>query len=489
MAAEMEPLLALQGRTPSSPRAITLPVEIRDMILAEVGYAAQEIRSGQEWRAMVGNWFWNISLSSRLARNCEIDIEMLLAYAPDPIAAKAVDRWINELGEETKANPRQRHRSLSPASRSRLETKQLHLFLLLAASRGLLGCLHVLASAAVGQGISIAETGLHSTTMLREAVRSGNLRVVNFLLDRGVNPMNGNVDMPSWVKLPIALAAQRLNVEITAAILAFNPLPNLGEVIFRDDECASGERVDDIDYWCVPGCESEWRLERLRSEVDRTNTAVLRMGEFGFAGCQELELVSWAAYRSNLLMLKLLIERYSYTVNVERDLYWAFRGGGDADVVRLLLRHVTYGKVAAPVLPNGFHPSRYLISHEPGISAASNCDTESTSKYYEKFPLRRRVPVIDAVTFCNVDIVKLLLETLSNAEEVNRAVNEFNHLWRTPLHIAAEKGDVGMVTYLLECGAEIWQSCFDLVNREGSTDMVELFTRWMKEHDLEIKQE
>ncbi|KLJ13104.1 hypothetical protein EMPG_11938 [Blastomyces silverae] len=467
----MEPLpLALRGRSLSSPRALTLPAEIQDMILAEVAYAAQDVRSGQEWRALVGNWAWNRSLTYRLVRNCDIDIEVLLAYAPGPIAEKAVDRWIDQVGEETTAKPRQRHRSLSPESRSRLETEELRFGLLLAASRGLLGCLHALANTAVGQGVGIAEATLHSTSILREAVRSGKLSVVNFLLDRGVDPRNRDADIPDWTQLPIAMAVQRLDVDIAAAILAFDPLPNQGYVVFRNDECARSERVDDIEYWCVPGRESDWRLERLRYETDQLDVVVKRIGEFGFAGCQYLELVSWAAYRSSLPMLKLLVERYSFMVDVERELYWAFKGGADADVVHLLLRNGERGKVAAPVPPNGLHPSQYR-------------------SYYDKVPLRHRVPVIDAIKYCNVDMVKLLLDTLSDAEEVNRAVNEFDSFWRTPLHYAVEKGDEDMVRYLLECGAEIWQSCFDLVSVEGSADMVGLVTRWMKEHDLEVKQE
>ncbi|EGE82403.2 ankyrin repeat-containing protein [Blastomyces dermatitidis ATCC 18188] len=494
MTAEMEPPLALRGLNPSPPRALTLPAEIQEMILAEVAHNARDVRSGQEWRGLVGNclcinWAWNRSLAHQLLRNCDIDIEMFLAFAPGPIAEKAIDRWIGQVGEETRAKPRQRHRALSPASRSRLETKELRLGLLLAASRGLVGCLHALASTAVGWGIGIAETSLHSTSILREAVRSGKLGVVNFLLDRGVGPRDRDAIIPDWAQLPIAMAVQRLHVDIAAAILAFDPVPDQGYVLFRDDECARSARVDDIDCWCLPGRESEWRLERLRYEIDRLDVVVKQIGDFGFAECQHLELVSWAAYRSSMPMLKLLVERYSFTVDVERDLYWAFRGGADVDVIRLLLQHGKRGEVAAPVLPNDFLLSRYRIKSKPRSGAAGNWDPEFTRSYYDMVPLRQRVPVIDAVTYCNVDMVKLLLDTLSDAEEVNRTVNEFDPFWRTPLHYAVEKGDQDMVRYLLECGAEVWQSCFDLVSREGSTDTVGLVTRWMKEHDLEVKQE
>lgn len=461
--------------------------------------------------------FWNISLANQLLKSC--DVEVFLAYANGPITEKAVERWINLVSEETTAirtydfdtdiNPSDNRADLhtdfdfeynnAPLSQSAssqwLSTtweQKLSLCLLLAASRGFLHCLRALTNASVSLGVSIANTSFHTTTFLQESVRSGQLGVVKLLLDRGVDPSNWNVNTPDWSILPISMAVQRLHIDIAAAILAYDPVPDHGQVLFRDDDSANGVRVDDIDYWCVPGRESEWRLERLRYEVDPKNDVIAQIGEFGFNGCESLELVSWAAYRSSVPMLKLLIERYSFSINLERDLHWALKGGGDVDVVRLLLQHGRCGTVAPPPWAHNFHPSRsrapVVKFQGQGIGVAGVWSSEFRQSHCREVALRERVPVIDAVKYCNVDMVKLLLDTLSG-EDVSRAVNEFDASCMTSLGYAVRKRDEAMVKYLLECGAEVWQSCFDLVMTEGSADMIGLLARWIKEHDLEVKKE
>ncbi|OJD10362.1 hypothetical protein AJ78_08598 [Emergomyces pasteurianus Ep9510] len=504
-----------------APRVLRLPAEIHEMIFTEISRAARDVQSAQEWKGLVGNclcvnWFWNESLTNKLLKNC--DVEVFLAYANETITEKAVERWIDQVSEKTIADPQKWEdmdsddhswsdpgpgtryisppspRSSSPQILSQLLEQKLCLCLLLAASRGILHCLRALSNISVSLGVSIANTSFHSTTYLQESVRSGKLGVVSLLLDRGVDPCCWSLDIPDWGMLPISMAVQRLRVDIAAAILAYNSMPDQGRVPFRDDDSADGaHHVDDIDYWCVPGRESDWRLERLRYEVDPENDVVARIGEFGFAGCQYLESVSWAAYRSSLPMLKLLVERYSFLVDLERDLYWAFRGGGNVDVVRFLLQHGRCGTVAAPARTEGSRPGRYrapaMKSQGPGTGSIGIRGSAFARSCPQEPAFRERVPVIDAVRYCDVGMVRLLLDTLPDAEAVSRAVNELDMSCMAPLQYAVRKRDEIMATYLLGCGAEIWQSCFDFVMTEGSSDMIELFSQWIKEHDLEVKKE
>ncbi|OAX79568.1 hypothetical protein ACJ72_06111 [Emergomyces africanus] len=524
MASQVGPPLEVGNYHPSPPRIPYLPAEIQEMIFTEISRAAPDVRSVR---------FWNESLTNKLKKSC--DIEFLLAYANETITEKAVELWIDQVSAATVANPDKWERDFEYESRidpsdtwmdahsytiqyintasseplSESQEQKLCLYLLLAASRGFVGCLRALANVSVALGVSMANTNFHCTTFLQEAVRSGHLGVVNLLLDRGMDPSSpGGVGIAGLDMLPISIATQRLHVDIAASILAYKPVPDHGQVLFRDDDDDDDNddddsiandgvyHVDDIDYWCVPERKGDWRLERLRYEVDTRSNVVAQIAEFGFIGCQPMELVSWAAYRSSLPMLKLLVERYSFSVDLERDLYWAFRGGGDVDVVRLLLRHGTRGTVAAPAQAKDFHPGRYrdssvmMNTQGQGIGSAGIKGSQFTRSFFNhEFALRERVPVIDAVKYCNVDMVRLLLDTLPDPEHVSRAVNEFDTSFMTSLQHAVRKGDEVLVMYLLGCGAEIWQNCFDFVMTEGSSHMIELFSRWIKEHDLEVKKE
>ncbi|PGH01931.1 hypothetical protein AJ79_07762 [Helicocarpus griseus UAMH5409] len=102
---------------------------------------------------------------------------------------------------------------------------------------------------------------------------------------------------------------------------------------------------------------------------------------------------------------------------------------------------------------------------------------------------RNRVPLIDAVDYCDVEMVQLLLNSLTCAEDVLAAINEISRSSMTALECAARKGDEVIVRYLLEHGAEVRQNCLEYVTAEGSGSMIALFTQWIAKHDLEVKKD
>ncbi|EEH45158.2 uncharacterized protein PADG_01308 [Paracoccidioides brasiliensis Pb18] len=241
-------------------RLPSLPLEIHEMIIAEISLAARNVQSEKQWRELVGNslcvcWFWNTTLTKHLLKNC--NIQTFLAYAREQaITEMAVTRWIDQVSENRNRPLMKRRMSSeeddgyyndacegqwdedeaptnSPALRYSNNSviitaacnlkQELPFYVILATSRGFSHCLRSLINVRVSVGISISNEDFQRTRLMHEAVRSGTLETVNLLLGRGIDASDRSRTVTSvqpYYMLPIAMAVQRVHVDIADVILS-----------------------------------------------------------------------------------------------------------------------------------------------------------------------------------------------------------------------------------------------------------------------------
>ncbi|EEH35362.2 hypothetical protein PAAG_06409 [Paracoccidioides lutzii Pb01] len=223
----------------------SLPLEIHEMIIAEISLAARNVQSEKEWKELVGNslcvcWFWNTTLTKHLLKNC--NIQTFLAYAREQaITEMAVNRWIDQVSKNRNRPLMKRRMSYeeddgyyndayegqwdedeSPTNSHALRysnNSELPFYVILATSRGLRSLINV----RVSFGISISNIDFRRTSLMHEAVRSGRLDTFNLLLGRGIDASDRSRTVTSarpYFMLPIAMAVQRLYVDIADVILS-----------------------------------------------------------------------------------------------------------------------------------------------------------------------------------------------------------------------------------------------------------------------------